>query len=328
MKSSILRLLVCPECRGALSLIDANTDERGEVHTGTLRCAACDRSYPVLRGIPRFVDEENYTQSFAYQWTKFSKTQLDENLGIPLSAERFSKETRWPPVLSGDTILEAGSGMGRFTRCAAATGAEVFSFDYSAAIDANYDNNKHLPNVHFVQADIRKPPFRDSSFDRVFCFGVIQHTPDPQQAFRGLIALTKAGGSLVADVYRRTWKTAFWGQYYLRVFTRRVPPEKLFPLVESYFNIVHRLTGWILPINEHASKVLSLMLGTADYRGMYSVPADIMREWCLLDTFDKLSPAFDYPQTERSVSRWFDGMDVQGFEVMPGYNGLEIHVRR
>lgn len=91
--------------------------------------------------------------------------------------------TRWPPNLNGETILDAGSGMGRFTRCAAATGAEVFSFDYSGAIDVNYQNNKHLSNGHFLQADIRKPPFRDSSLDRVFCFGVIRRTPDPHQAF-------------------------------------------------------------------------------------------------------------------------------------------------
>src|SRR5688572_17525912 len=151
-----------------------------------LRCLACNREYQIVRGIPRFVGDGNYTGSFGYQWTKFSRTQLDENLGLPLSEERFVKETGWPRDLAGETILEAGSGMGRFTRCAAATGAEVVSFDYSGAIDANHRNNGHLPNVHFLQADIRRPPFAAQTFDRIFCFGVLQHTPDPAASFQSL----------------------------------------------------------------------------------------------------------------------------------------------
>jgi SAM-dependent methyltransferase len=195
-------------------------------------------------------------------------------------------------------------------------------------VDANYRNNRHLPNVHFLQADIRKPPFAPGFFDKVFCFGVLQHTPDPEASFKSLIRFVRPGGELVSDVYRKSWKTLFWGQYYLRVITRRVPPDKLFPLVEKYFNVVHAFTGLLLPINSHFSKLVGLMLGTADYRGLYPVDAQVMREWCLLDTFDKLSPAFDKPQTIEAVRGWFRDLDVASFDVRPGYNGLEIHVRR
>jgi SAM-dependent methyltransferase len=183
-------------------------------------------------------------------------------------------------------------------------------------------------NVHFLQADIRKPPFAPESFDKIFCFGVLQHTPDPQESFRSLLRLLRPGGEFVADVYRRSWKTAFWGQYYLRPLTRRIPPEKLFPIIEKYFSVVHAVSGLLLPINNHMSKAVSLALGTADYRGDYPVQRDLMREWCLLDTFDKLSPAFDKPQTLEEVRSWFDDLSIASFEVSPGYNGLEIHVRR
>ena len=125
MKLSLLEWLRCPECRGVLALVPAQeplTDTTA-IDDGSLRCVGCARSYPIVRGIPRFVGDGNYTGSFGYQWTKFSRTQLDEHLGVPLSAERFEGETRWPRSLTGQKVLEAGSGMGRFTRCAAATGA-------------------------------------------------------------------------------------------------------------------------------------------------------------------------------------------------------------
>lgn len=221
--------MCCPGCGNMLKPADNCEfgDCNDDVASGSLDCVACGKSYPIIRGIPRFVGNGNYTQSFGYQWNKFSKTQLDEYLGIPLSEVRFADETKWPRSLKGQLVLEAGSGMGRFTRCAAETGAEVFSFDYSMAIEANYNNNKQLANVHFLQADICRPPFPRGAFDKVFCFGVLQHTPDPKKSFYSLLSLVKQNGDFVADVYRKSWKTIFWGQYYLRVITKRIPADRL-----------------------------------------------------------------------------------------------------
>jgi hypothetical protein len=53
-----------------------------------------------------------------------------------------------------------------------------------------------------------------------------------------------------------------------------------------------------------------------------------MKEWCLLDTFDKLSPAYDNPQSLAEVTGWCADTPVSRFLVHPGYNGIEIHVRR
>src|SRR5437867_3509247 len=137
-------------------------------------------TYELLDGIPRFCPRENYAASFGFQWNRYDRFQLDST-GVwgGLSERRLFEETEWPRDMRGERILEAGCGMGRFTQHLVATGADVWSIDYSTAVEANARNNGHRPNLHLAQADILHPPFAPESFDRVLCIGVIQHTPDP-----------------------------------------------------------------------------------------------------------------------------------------------------
>ena len=136
----------------------------GEVAEGELFDAG--ERFPIIRGIPRFCPRENYAENFGYQWTKFSTTQLDSRTEwAGRSMRRLFEETRWPRQMPGQRILEAGSGMGRFTEHLASTGADIYTFDYSSAVDANRKNNGHFPNVHFAQVDIYSPPYEQGSFD-------------------------------------------------------------------------------------------------------------------------------------------------------------------
>ena len=49
MKPRALDLLACPACAGNLQLEAARSDA-GEVMEGSLFCATCAKSYPILRG--------------------------------------------------------------------------------------------------------------------------------------------------------------------------------------------------------------------------------------------------------------------------------------
>ena len=93
--------------------------------------------------------------------------------------------------------------MGRFTQIALETGAEVFSFDLSSAIEANFKNNTDAAKVHIFQASIYKIPLRREAFDKIFCMGVLQHCPDVKRAFMSLIPFLRRGGEIAADVYQR-----------------------------------------------------------------------------------------------------------------------------
>jgi SAM-dependent methyltransferase len=328
MKLNFVNQLVCPRCPGDKPLAYSGPDGSGEIETGSLECASCRTNYPIRDGIPRFVPSTNYADSFGFQWNLFHKTQLDEYWGAATSGERFRNETRWPTRLDGELVLEAGCGMGRFTAHAAATGAEIFCVDYSNAVDAARRNNRHLPNVHYVQADIYHLPFRKGQFDRLFCFGVLQHCPDPRGAFLSLVPLLRSGGYMAADVYRLSWRTLFFGYYYVRLLTKGRQPDKLFPWVRRYFDLAYAITARARRISVGLAGKLSMLSGITDYWGIYDLPPDRMRELCLLDTFDKLSPAHDHPQTLRSARRWCEEARLTEVRVHPGYNGIEIHGRK
>src|SRR5436190_9960563 len=100
-------------------------------------------TFPKKNGAYRIVAEDNYTGSFSYQWNKFTDTQLDKASKLNISKSRFFAETNWNKEdLSGTNVLEVGSGAGRFTQIILDhTKANVYSVDYSNAVEANYKNN-------------------------------------------------------------------------------------------------------------------------------------------------------------------------------------------
>ena len=85
--------------------------------------------------------------------------------------------------------------------------------DASSAVDANHRNNGHRYNIHIVQADLRQPPFRPGTFGRMFCLGVLQHTPDPEQSFFQLMPMLNKGGEFAYDIYSKTSSTWMWSKY-------------------------------------------------------------------------------------------------------------------
>ena len=308
-------------CMTGITLINpSNRDPLRAADGGLLDLAA--NFFPLKNGAYRMVSEPNYTTSFGFQWNKFVKTQIDQARKMSRqSADRLFTVTGWDRQdLEGQQILEVGSGAGRFTQVILAhTRANLYSVDYSQAVEANYKNNGPDDRLHLFQASVYEMPFAPAQFDKVFCFGVIQHTPDVAKTVKSLIEMAKPGGEVIVDFYCvRGWWTKIHAKYLFRPITRRWSNEKLLRRIERNIDWMIRVTTFFNRIG--IGKICNRFIPVCDIKN--TMPPDLgpaeLREWCILDTFDMFSPRYDQPQKVETVRQWFIDnrmKDVWGGEI-------------
>ena len=289
MKRRLLELLVCPACKGELTL-RAESASGGEVQTGTLGCAACSAGYPILRGIPRFVGQDAYAESFGDEWHRFRTVQLDSANGTTESQDGFALKTGLRAEdVRGRLVLDAGVGAGRYAEVMARWGAEVVGVDLTRAVDAAAENLRPWAGAHLVQADIFALPFREETFDLAYSIGVLHHTPDTAAAFRRVAAMVKKGGQLAVYVYHAGGLMRYVSDT-LRIVTTRLPRPVVYyaSTVAIPLHYLHRL-----PV---VGRVSQILLPTIDHRHW---------RWRWLDTFDWYTPKYQWKHRYPEVLRWF-----------------------
>ena len=201
MKKRLLSYLVCPDCKSPLDpRVDREQD--GEIVEGSLLCSGCHASFPVIRGIPRFlppdlsIAKQATAAAFGYEWTHYAElTEADRAEFLdwikPLDESAFA----------GRVLLDGGCGKGRHLFLAAKFGAaDAIGVDLSDAVESAYQNTRHLPNAHVVQADLYHLPFQ-TPFDLAYSIGVLHHLPNPKDGFLSVVGRLKAGGRIAIWVY-------------------------------------------------------------------------------------------------------------------------------
>jgi SAM-dependent methyltransferase/uncharacterized protein YbaR (Trm112 family) len=290
MHQSFVQLLACPVCKGDLHLESA-TPPAQTVEEGNLLCDN-GHTFPIVRGIPRFVASDGYASNFGFEWNLHNKTQLDTGTEHE-SEETLTEKTGFrPDDLRGKLVLDVGCGMGRFADVASRWGATVVGIDLTSAVDAAFANVGGRDNVHLAQADIFALPFRDETFDVIFSIGVLHHTPNTRAAFDQLPRLLKPGGRIAIWVYTilmRKWSRTSSDIY--RHVTTRLPKRFLYALC-------HFAIPWA-----HVRKVPKL--GPVAWR-ILPMSTHPNPEWRVLDTFDWYSPTYQWKHSDSEVREWFE----------------------
>ncbi len=299
----ILAIVRCLECQSEL---------RQEDHA--LVCVNCPSRYPVVKGVPRFVDQQFYTGSFGFQWLKHNKTQLDDE-NSRRSEKDFILRTRLEPAdLAGKVVLDVGCGMGRYAEVATRWGARVVGIDLSQAVEAAAANLGDR-DAAILQADALRLPFAPESFDYIYSLGVLHHTPDCERAVKGLARFLKPGGTLAVWLYSAYNPWYRMSDVY-RKLTRRMSPRLLHSLCQGTIPLygVHQILRKIPLVGRKMS-------GGIRYLIPMSFNAD--PEWRVLDTFDWYSPWYQSKHTYEEVFRWFESCSLRDLTV----GDLPISVR-
>jgi 2-polyprenyl-3-methyl-5-hydroxy-6-metoxy-1,4-benzoquinol methylase len=124
----------------------------------------------------------------------------------------FAEFERW----HGKRVLEVGCGIGTDSINFARAGAELTAVDLSREslriAEQRADTMGVADRIRFVEADAEglASDLEGEQFDLVYSFGVVHHTPRPEQALAQMRQLAAPGGTLKLMVYhRRSWKV-FW----------------------------------------------------------------------------------------------------------------------
>ncbi len=324
--------LACPACRGDLRLEAATLRNGQNVREGTLACVGCGATYPIRRSIPRFAGDTGYVDSFAWQWERWHLLQRDSYNGTRTLREGLLRRTGWTPeLLRGKSFLECGCASGNDTEIWASLVGTLISLDLSNAVDQIPESIRESPDALVLQADIFRIPLKEGRFDCVSCHRVIQHTPDPEAAFRSMARAVRPGGELFVHSYDTHWKSLLQAKYLWRPLTTRLPHHQVYRALRVVGPVLYPLVGALRRVGFLRKPVKLLIPFRNLSRGMRRQGTKLTEQelyvLSLLVTFDALTPRYDIPNSPRTIGRWFAEAGFTDVALL-GRNPVKMKGRR
>lgn len=126
--------------------------------------------------------------------TKYYRQREIELIGRcfgPLNGKRVLKLDLWNEAVNT-----------RILHWMRSQGAEAFGLDFSRVVTSRaHLNNQGLQHPpHLIEADIRRLPFQDCSFDFVYTMGTIEHINEYRDAVREVHRVLRVGGKAIIGV--------------------------------------------------------------------------------------------------------------------------------
>jgi SAM-dependent methyltransferase len=344
MHRSLLQMLVDPVDHGALTLDDQSN--------GATLVSDAGRRYSLTGGIPRMVatideaeaesEQAGTAETFGSKWSVTTDAERDELAAFQYTwfDQRFGwgDESGLASHLAGcANVLDAGSGTGYDAkRYARLCPGQVVGFDLSSSVDAAHERWGERENLHFLQADIMRPPFRPGSFDFVVSDQVIHHTPDCPRAFATLAELVAPGGQFSVYVYRRKALMRELADEHFRAVTTKLSVDECMEVSEQITELGRELsrTGARITL-ERGVPLLGIEPGEHDVQRLIYwcfLKCFWNEEWShelnVLTNFDWYHPPFASRHTPEEVEGWCAdaGLEVLHLDVIE--SGISVRAAR
>lgn len=241
--STELGELVCPSCRGSLSLDSVGSPLPSHIERGALGCDTCGARWPIERGLPRMYREHQIRGNdrlLRYFYDGLPALHDPAvRFALPICgsgterrmregyARRFELEaldprpTGAPPIRILEVGVGTGANLGLIRRgLRPGARAEIWGLDLSegmlAICQKRLEAGGHT-DTRLVIGDAHQLPFRDHYFDRVFHIGALNSFSDPARALAEM-ARTAMPGTPVVVVDERLDPEAPQSLYHRAMF--------------------------------------------------------------------------------------------------------------
>jgi len=248
VKTSLLSIIVCPDCRSTIRLVQADPSavDKSEVINGMLECDGCGRSFVVRRRIPQLLPR--HLAAAQQQEMEARDEQVDAYDGnIPLmlfGVVEIPYTFNLLDLSPNDAVLEAGCGTGRMSEKLAKQVKLLVSVDFS--LQSLMQNEikleaSGLKNFHLIQADLCNLPLKDSLFDRALSCQVLEHVPTDvlrKKAVSEIKRIVKPGSTVVISAYQHSkWTKDKEGEHDGGIPYFRFTESELTDLLETSFSL-------------------------------------------------------------------------------------------
>jgi ubiquinone/menaquinone biosynthesis C-methylase UbiE/uncharacterized protein YbaR (Trm112 family) len=346
LKEALIEDLICPVCSKKF-VLKSRIKKNGEILEGSLSCSK-NHKFPIKHGIPRLVFDKDRSfvkteDAFSAKWRNYNKTYHSKKWFDSQSKwflERFGWKTatNFKKFLkTRNRILDAGTGVGNSAKLFSANpNVEVFAIDASASIEFAYKKYGSLPNVHFLQADIRRLPFKKNFFDFICSDQVLHHTKNTESSFKILTKLLTKNGIISVYIYKIKGPMREFADNFIRQSTVKMTEKECIEFSKDMAVLGKNLSKIRKTITVPRDiPILQIKAGTYDVqRFLYwnflkcwwsnNVPF----EQSVATNFDWYFPKYAYRHSPNEVRKWFKDSKLKIIHFNDIESGISVNGKK
>lgn len=205
-------------------------------------------------------DKEKYNTQilFGKLWEERKKEKKLNSSKVLI--ELFKRAKINIKLIKNKKILDMGCGSGRFTNALAQLGCKnaigVDLGDHGLKVAKQFAKVNKIKNVKFIKASVLKLPFKDDSFDFIFCKGVLHHTGN---LYKGLFEIKRVlKKESYAFIYLYGSGGIFWDtRKWMRNVISKIPIDFTIKVLRDIGMPSRRtifVDSWYVPIEDHVNK--------------------------------------------------------------------------
>lgn len=140
---------------------------------------------------------------------EFEKEQMSGQHENRLNFDPISDESKWfkyrkamlnyLDLEKNDKILDYGSATCEISEWLASLGYNVTAIDISQELLAFSKKRDNAGRLKHVCMDCENLAFKDETFDKIICFEILHHLPNPEKGIEEIYRILKRGGRILAS---------------------------------------------------------------------------------------------------------------------------------